>query len=63
LKRRSANLVLRRRWTKIMKCFNGPAHVRTINTSRSTINYFVFQSRIPIGNTWPISLCRHSLAQ
>lgn len=25
-----------------MKCFDGSAHIRTINTSRSTINYFVF---------------------
>jgi hypothetical protein len=26
-----------------MKCFDGPAHVITINNSRSTINYFVFR--------------------
>jgi hypothetical protein len=26
-----------------MKCFDGSAHIRTINTSRSTINYFVFR--------------------
>ncbi len=25
-----------------MKCFDGSAHIRTINTSRLTINYFVF---------------------
>jgi len=43
LKRRSANLVVRRRWTEVMKCFDGSAHVRTINTSRSPINYFVFR--------------------
>jgi hypothetical protein len=43
LKRRSANLVVRRRWTEVMKCFDGSAHVRTINNSRLTINYFVFR--------------------
>jgi hypothetical protein len=43
LKRRSANLVLRRRWTEVMKCFDGSAHVTTINNSRLTINYFVFR--------------------
>jgi hypothetical protein len=26
-----------------VKCFDGSAHVRTINNSRSTINYFVFR--------------------
>jgi hypothetical protein len=26
-----------------MKCFDGSTHVGTINTSRSTINYFVFR--------------------
>jgi hypothetical protein len=45
LKRRSANLVVRRRWTEVMKCFDGSAHVGTINTSRFTINYFVFADR------------------
>ena len=43
LKRRSANLIIRRRWTEVMKCFDGSAHVITINNSRSTINYFVFR--------------------
>jgi len=43
LKRRSANLVIRRRWTEVMKCFDGSAHVTTINNSRLTINYFVFR--------------------
>ena len=43
LKRRSANLVIRRRWTEVMKCFDGSTHVGTINTSRSPINYFVFR--------------------
>ena len=28
LKRRSANLVVRRRWTEVMKCFDGSAHIR-----------------------------------
>jgi hypothetical protein len=26
-----------------MKCFDGSAHVTTINNSRLTINYFVFR--------------------
>jgi hypothetical protein len=43
LKRRRANLVDRRRWTEVMKCFDGSAHVITINNSRLTINYFVFR--------------------
>ena len=43
LKRRSANLVVRRSWTEIMKCFDGSAHVTTINNSRLTINYFVLR--------------------
>jgi hypothetical protein len=43
LKRRSANLVVRRGWTKVMKCFDGSAHVTTINNSRLTINYFVLR--------------------
>jgi hypothetical protein len=43
LKRRSANLVVRRGWTEVMKCFDGSAHVRIINNSRLTINYFVFR--------------------
>jgi hypothetical protein len=43
LKRRSANLVVRRGWTEVMKCFDGSAHVTTINNSRLTINYFVFR--------------------
>ncbi len=41
LKRRSANFIPRRRWTEVMKCFDGSAHVGTINSSRLTINYFV----------------------
>jgi hypothetical protein len=44
LKRRSANLVIRRGWTEVMKCLDGSAHVRIINNSRLTINYFVFRS-------------------
>ena len=43
LKRRSANFIRRRRWTEVMKCFDGSAHVITINNSRLTINYFVFR--------------------
>ena len=43
LKRRSANLVVRRGWTEVMKCFDGSAHVTTINNSRLTINYFVLR--------------------
>jgi hypothetical protein len=42
LKRRCANFILSSGWTEVMKCFDGSAHVGTINTSRSTINYFVF---------------------
>ena len=43
LKRRRANFVVRGRWTEVVKYFDGSAHVRTINNSRSTINYFVFR--------------------
>jgi hypothetical protein len=43
LKRRRANLIISRGWTEVMKCFDGSAHIRTINTSRPTINYFVFR--------------------
>jgi hypothetical protein len=43
LKRRSANFIRRRRRTEVVKCFDGSTHVGTINTSRSTINYFVFR--------------------
>src|SRR4030095_11168390 len=43
LERRRANFIRRRRWTEVVKCFNGSAHVRTINNSRLTINYFVFR--------------------
>jgi hypothetical protein len=43
LKRRSANFIRRRRWTEVMECFDGSAHVRIINNSRLTINYFVFR--------------------
>jgi len=43
LKRRSANLVVRRGGTEVMKCLDGSAHVRIINNSRLTINYFVFR--------------------
>jgi hypothetical protein len=43
LKRRSANLVIRCGWTEVMECFDGSAHVTTINNSRLTINYFVFR--------------------
>ncbi len=42
LKRRCANFILSRGWTEVVKCFDGSAHIRTINTSRLTINYFVF---------------------
>jgi len=42
LKRRSANLVVRRGWTEVMKCLDSSAHVRTITNSRLMINYFVF---------------------
>ena len=44
LKRRCANFILRRGRTEVMKCFDGSAHVRTINTSRPTINYFVVRT-------------------
>jgi len=43
LKRRSANFIRRRRWTEVMEYFDGSAHVRIINNSRLTINYFVFR--------------------
>jgi len=43
LKRRSANLVIRCGWTEVMECFDGSAHITTINNSRLTINYFVFR--------------------
>src|SRR5215471_638626 len=43
LERRSANLIRRRRWTEVMKCFDRSAHVRTINTSRSRINSFLLR--------------------
>jgi hypothetical protein len=43
LKRRSANFILSSGWTEVMECFDGSAHVGTINTSRSTINDFVFR--------------------
>jgi hypothetical protein len=43
LKRRSANLVVRRGWIEVMKCFDGSAHVTTINNSPLTINYFLFR--------------------
>ena len=43
LKRRRANFVLSGGWTEVMKCFDGSTHVGTINTSQSTINYFVFR--------------------
>ena len=43
LKRRSANFIRRRRWPEVMECFDGSAHVRIINNSRLTINYFVFR--------------------
>jgi hypothetical protein len=38
LKRRSANFIRRRRWTEVMKCFDGSAHVRpsAIVDQRST---------------------------
>ena len=38
LKRRSANLVVRRGWTEVMKCFDGSAHIRpsAIVDQRST---------------------------
>ena len=42
LKRRSANLVVRCRWTEVMKCLNGSAHVEMINNleQRSTTSCF-----------------------
>ena len=43
LKRRCANFILSSGWTKVMKCFDGSAHVGIINKSRLTINYFVFR--------------------
>jgi len=43
LKRRCANFILSSGWTEVMKCLDGSAHIETINTSRSTINYFVFR--------------------
>jgi hypothetical protein len=43
LKRRSANFIRRRRWTEVVKCFDGSAHVEIINNSRLTINSFVFR--------------------
>jgi hypothetical protein len=43
LKRRSANFIRRRRWTEVVKCFDGSAHAGMINNSRLTINYFVFR--------------------
>jgi hypothetical protein len=43
LKRRSTNFILSSGWTEVIECFNGSTHVGTINTSRSTINYFVFR--------------------
>jgi hypothetical protein len=38
LKRRRANLIVRRRWTEVMKCFDGSAHIRpsAIVDQRST---------------------------
>jgi hypothetical protein len=39
LKGRRANLVVGRGRTEVMKCFDGSAHVRSINASRLTINY------------------------
>ena len=44
LKRRSANFIRRRRRTEVVKGFDGSTHVRTINNSRLTINYFVFRA-------------------
>jgi hypothetical protein len=38
LKRRSANFIPCGRWTEVVKCFDGSAHVGTINKSRLTIN-------------------------
>jgi hypothetical protein len=45
LKRRCANFILSSGWTEVMKCFDGSAHVGTINTSRLTVNYFMFVDR------------------
>jgi hypothetical protein len=42
LKRRSANFIRRRRWTEVMECLDGSAHVGIINNSQLTINCFVF---------------------
>src|SRR4051812_15517752 len=38
LERRSANFICRRGWSEVMKCFDGPAHIRTsiILDQRST---------------------------
>src|SRR6266480_6860295 len=40
LKRRSTNLIVRRWWTEVMKCFDGSAHIRpsAIVDQRSTIS-------------------------
>ncbi len=40
LQRRCANFVIRRPRLEIMQGLDGSTHVETINTSRSTINYF-----------------------
>jgi len=55
LKRRCSNLIRRGRWTEVMKCFDGSAHVRTINDPRSAINSVVLtadytdEMDLPIG--------------
>ena len=43
LKRRSANFILCRGWAEVVKCFDGSTHIKTFDTSGSTINYFVFR--------------------
>jgi hypothetical protein len=47
LKRRSANFIRRRRWTEVMKCFDGSAHVRpsAIVGQRSTQLFIERKSR------------------
>jgi len=42
LQRRRANLIRRRRWTEVMKRFDGSAHDGNISTARLMINYSAF---------------------
>jgi hypothetical protein len=41
LERRRADFIRCRRWTEVVKCSDGSAHVRMINNSRLAINCFV----------------------